>query len=127
MVDIGLSPEEIYIPFVPQATFGVIYNVETGMVLVVRSNGERDILRRTADKIYVLRGFIGLRRRENRSLGLSTEVEDEIIRRVLTSFGSLEKLRAATESYCPLRGNAKVVTDLWGPSVFNGEDDGMSR
>jgi len=126
MVDIGLGPDEIYIPFVPPATFGVIYNVQTGMVFVVRSNGERNFLRRTADKIYVLRGFIGLRRRENRGLELHSEVEDEIIRGILRSFGSLEKLCNATESYCPLRGNAKVVTEIWGPSVFNGDEDGTS-
>ena len=127
IVDIGLGPEELYIPFVPPASFGVIYNVQTGIVFVVRSNGERNVLRRTPDKIYVLRGFIGLRRRENRALEIGLELEDEIIRTILRSFGSLEKLCTATETYCPLRANANTITDRWGPSVFNDAHKGISR
>ena len=123
LIDIGLSADEHYVQFVPPATFGVIYNSATTDIQVVLANGERSELRRTADKIYALRGLIALRRREERDLDLGTELEDDIIRHILHTFGSLEKLREAVRKFCPLRENAEVLADSWAPCVF--PDDGQ--
>ena len=120
MIDIGLSPHEYYVQFVPPATFGVIYDRVTKKVYLVRANGERTTLRRTADKIYTLRGFIGLRKREERSLELGRGTEDEIIRNVLVGFEGLEKLRSAVGKYCPFSENAGIISDFWGAKVFAG-------
>jgi hypothetical protein len=85
-------------------------------------------LRRAADKIYTLRGFIGLRRREegDLELGLSS-IEDEIIRHVLFSFGSFEKLCTAVRKYCPLRENAEIIRDIWAASVFIQDIQGITQ
>jgi hypothetical protein len=117
---------EHYIQFVPPATFGVIYDSALATIQLVRANGERTQLRKTADKIYTLRGFLGLRRREARDLELRCAVEDEIIRRVLTSFGSSQSLHAAVRRFCPNSENAEAITQLWAPEVFDTQDDGMS-
>jgi len=118
MIDIGLSPHEIYVQFVPPATFGVIFDRVTKKVHLVRANGERSTLRRAADRIYTLRGFISLRRREGRSLDLGWEIEDEIIRHVLSGFASLENLSAAVQKNCTFSENARIIVDLWGPKVL---------
>lgn len=118
LIDIGLSADEHYVQFVPPATFGVIFNSATTALQVVLANGDRSELRRTADKIYALRGFIALRRREERQLELGREVEDDIIRHILYAFGSLGKLREAVRNYCPLRENAEVLAYTWAPCVF---------
>jgi len=124
LIDIGLSVSEHYIQFVPPATFGVIYDNAEETIQLVRANGERTQLRKTADKIYTLRGFLGLRRRESRDLELRCAVEDEIIRRVLTSFGSSESLHAAVRRFCPNSENAETITQLWAPEVFDIQGDG---
>ena len=124
LIDIGLKEDERYVQFVPPATFGVIFNRATTEVLLVLSNGDRSVLRRTADKIYTLRGFIALRRREERELELGGEVEDDIIRHILFMFGSLEKLREAVTKFCPLRENARVIAQTWGPCVFPEDEEG---
>jgi hypothetical protein len=119
LIDIGLSADEHYVQFVPPATFGVILERATEKVYQVLANGERCILRSAADKIYTLRGFIGLRRREERDLELGwSSIEDEIIRIVLFSFGSYEKLCTAVWKHCPLKENAEIIRDIWGPAVF---------
>lgn len=118
MIDIGLSPHELYVQFVPPATFGVIFDRVTTKVYLVRANGERSALRRAADRIYTLRGFIGLRKREGRSLELGWEVEDEIIQHVLSGFASFENLRAAVEKNCPFPEHAGIIVDHWGPKAL---------
>ena len=118
MIDIGLSANEHYIQFVPPATFGVIYDGSKNKVYLVRANGERTSLRRTADKIYALRGFIGLRHRENKELELGRSIEDVIIRHILLSFGLYEKLRQAVWKFCPFSESAEVITELWAPAVL---------
>src|SRR5436305_9472361 len=95
VIDIGLTVHELYVQFNPPAPFGVIYDATATIVDLVRANGERGILNRIDDKVYVLRGFVGLRRKEGRPLDLEWAVEDDIIRLILNSFGSLEKLRDA--------------------------------
>jgi hypothetical protein len=124
LIDIGLKAEEHYVQFVPPATFGVIFNRATTQVLLVLSDGERSVLRRTADKIYILRGFIALRRRLERELDLGGELEDDIIRHILCTFGSLEKLRQAVRKFCPLRENAQVIAEIWALCVFPQDDEG---
>jgi len=124
LIDIGLNADEYYVQFVPPATFGVIFNRATTEVLLVLSNGEKSALRRTAEKIYTLRGFIALRRREQRELELGGEVEDDIIRHILVSFGSLEKLREGVRKFCPLRENSQVIAQVWALSVFPEEGEG---
>lgn len=126
LIDIGLSVNEHYVQFVPPATFGVIYDSALKTIQLVRANGQRTLLRKTGDKMYTLRGFLGLRRRECKRLELRWEIEDEIIRCVLTSFGSLEKLKAAVWKYCPNTENAEVITQLWAPEVFDAIELGMS-
>ena len=108
LVGIGLKENEHYIQFVPPATFGVIYNEVNNNIFLIRANGQRKKLRESADKIYALRGFIGLRRRENRTLELSNckerndwSIEDDIIRHILIRFGNLERLKEAVCKYCP--------------------------
>jgi hypothetical protein len=118
-IDIGLNADEHYVQFVPPATFGVIYNRVAAKVYLVRADGERSPLRGTADKIYVLRGFIGLRRREERKLELRWDIEDNIIRNVLCSFGSHEKLRAAVSKHCPFSENAEIINNMWASKVFS--------
>lgn len=118
MIDIGLTADEHYVQFVPPATFGVIYNQVTKKLYLVRANGERTKLRDAADKIYTLRGFIGLRRRQDTDLELGLEIEDEIIRNVLFSFGSSEKLHEAVEKYCPFAENAEIITNVWATTIF---------
>src|SRR5271169_69791 len=124
LIDIGLKAEEHYVQFVPPATFGVIYNRATTQVQLVLSDGERSVLRRTADKIYTLRGFIALRRRLERELELGGEVEDDIIRHILSTFGSVEKLREAVRKFCPLRENAQVIAEVWALCVFPEDAEG---
>jgi hypothetical protein len=128
MLDIGLSVNEYYIQFVPPATFGVILDRSSydRKISLVRTNGERTVLKRSADKIYVLRGFIGLRRREVRRLELGWDVEDEIIRIILGSFGCLERLRGAVWKYCPCFENAEIINEVWGTVVLDAEDNGLS-
>lgn len=118
LIDIGLKADERYVQFVPPATFGVIYNQVTKKVYLVRANGERTKLRDAADKIYTLRGFIGLRRRQDMDLELGLEIEDDIIRNVLFSFGSSEKLHQAVGKYCPFAENAEIITNVWATTVF---------
>jgi hypothetical protein len=128
LIDIGLSPDEHYVQFVPPATFGVILDRAMEKVYLVRANGERSILRRAADKIYTLRGFIGLRRREEGDLELGwSSIEDEIIRLVLLSFGSYEKLCTAVWKYCPLRENAEIIRDIWAANVFIRDIQGITQ
>jgi hypothetical protein len=126
LIDIGLSVNEHYVQFVPPATFGVIYDSALKTIQLVRANSQRTLLRKAADKMYTLRGFLGLRRREGRDLALRWDIEDEIIRCVLTSFGSSEKLQSAVWKYCPNTENAEAITQLWGPEVFNADDSGIS-
>ena len=104
--------------FVPPATFGVIFNAATRELQLVLANNERTALRRTAEKIYALRGLVALRRRQNRALELNSNVEDDIVRHLLLTFGSFEKLRTAVRKFCPLQENAQVITDIWAPGVF---------
>jgi len=118
LIDIGLTADEHYVQFVPPATFGVIYNQVMKKLYLVRANGERTKLRDTADKIYTLRGFIGLRRRQDMDLELGLEIEDDIIRNVLFSFGSSEKLHEAVEKYCPFAENAEIITNVWATTIF---------
>jgi len=118
LIDIGLSPHEHYIQFVPPGTFGVIFNSITRKLDLVRSDGEKTPLRSADEKIYVLRGFIGLRGREERAIKLSYSIEDEIIRIVLRTFKSLVQLRDAVIEFCPSRDSANVIANLWGPEVF---------
>jgi len=125
LIDIGLSVDEHYVQFVPPATFGVIYDSALKTIRLVRANSERTLLQKTADKMYTLRGFLGLRRRECRQLELKSGIEDEIIRCVLSSFGSTEKLQAAVWKYCPNTENAETITQLWAPEVFHTEDTGI--
>jgi hypothetical protein len=129
MLDIGLSANEFYVQFVPPATFGVILDRSGSSherISLVRANGERTVLRRSADKIYALRGFIGLRRREVRRLELGWDVEDEIIRIILESFGCLERLRGAVWKHCPCFENAEIINETWGTVVLEAEDKGLS-
>ena len=126
LIDIGLRVNEHYVQFVPPATFGVIYDSALKTIQLVRANGQQTLLRKTADKMYTLRGFLGLRRRECRGLELRWGIEDEIIRCVLTSFGSLQKLKAAVWKYCPNSENAEVIIQLWAPEVFDVIDSGIS-
>jgi hypothetical protein len=125
LIDVGLSAHQYYIQFVPPATFGVIYDRSKRSIHLVRANSERILLRRTSDKIYVLRGFVGLRRRERRDVTLFSGIEDEIIRTIVSSFEKLEKLRTAVWKYCPLLENARIITDIWGQDVFWHEVQGI--
>lgn len=119
MIDIGLNIDEYYVQFNPPATFGVIYNQVTKKVYLVRADGERGTLRRASDKIYSLRGFIGLRRREDLDLELGwKEVEDDIIRNVLLSFGSIEELKEAVCKFCSFAESADIIMNIWAPTIF---------
>jgi hypothetical protein len=125
LVDIGLNASEIYVQFVPPSTFGVIYDRHWRRVYLVRANGERNVLRRSSDKVYVLRGFIGLRQRECRVTELGVDVEDEIIRIVLCMFGSLGKLQDAVKKYCSFQESAAVLLSVWAPVVFGASAQGF--
>jgi hypothetical protein len=119
MIDIGLNIDEYYVQFNPPATFGVIYNQATKKVYLVRADGERGTLRRASDKIYSLRGFIGLRRREDLELELGwKEVEDDIIRNVLLSFGSIKELKEAVCKFCSFAESADIIMNIWAPTIF---------
>ena len=118
LIDIGLNANEHYVQFVPPSTFGVIYNWATKEIYLIRANGARSKLRRAADKIYILRGFIGLRQRENMELELGSDIQDDIIRNVLFSFGTLEKLLDAVWKHCPFAENADIITNVWASTIF---------
>lgn len=119
MIDIGLNINECYVQFNPPAIFGVVYNRNTKKVYLIRANGERSTLRRASDKIYTLRGFIGLRQRERLVLELGRSgVEDDIIRNVLFSFGSVENLKDAVCKFCPFAESAQIITNTWAPTIF---------
>ena len=119
MIDIGLTIDECYVQFNPPATFGVIYDRVTTKVYLVRADGERSTLRGASDKIYILRGFIGLRLREDLELELGWEkLEDDIIRNVLSSFGSIEDLKDAVCKFCPFAESAEIITNIWAPTIF---------
>ena len=67
----------------------------------------------------MLRGLIALRRREDLELELGwKEVEDDIIRNVLLSFGSIEDLKDAVCKFCPLGESAEIITNIWAPTIF---------
>ena len=119
LIDIGLNIDEYYVQFNPPSTFGVIYNRVTKKTILVRANGERSTLRRTADKIYTLRGFVGLRRREELELELGWEkTEDDIIRNILYSFSSVEDLKDAVSKFCPFAESAEIIINVWAPTIF---------
>jgi hypothetical protein len=118
MFDVQVGVNEYYVQFVPPATFGVILDRANRKVYLVLANGERTPLRRTADKIYTLRGFIGLRRREDRTLTLGWSMEDNLIRLILYSFGTADKLEAAVWKYCPSVETAEAINELWGPEIL---------
>jgi len=126
VIEIGLTLHEHYVQFNPPAPFGVIYDALGKLVDLVSANGDRRILTSCEDKVYALRGFVGLRRREGMSLELDWEVEDEIIRLLLYSFGSLDKLRDAVWEFCPFVENAEIIADIWGPTIFGVEVKRMS-
>ena len=121
---VGLRGDEYYVQFVPPATFGVILDRATSDIYLVRADGKRALLRREADRIYALRGFIGLRQREGRTLNLGRGIEDKIIRQILYSFETIEKLRMAVLKFCPSTENAQTMNDDWGRDVFQVEDSG---
>jgi len=127
LIDIGLNIDEYYVQFNPPSTFGVIYNRVTKKTILVRANGERSTLRRTADKIYTLRGFIGLRRREELELELGWEkTEDDIIRNILYSFSSAEDLKDAVSRFCPFAESAEIIINVWAPTIFPENIKGIS-
>ena len=129
LIDIGLKDNEYYVQFVPPATFGVILNRSLNKIHLVRADGQKTILRRIPDKIYTLRGFIGLRQRHNRAFRLGDEIEDEMIRNILLTFGSFEQLRKAVADYCPCKESADTITKVWACGIF-GDDtnpDGSFR
>jgi hypothetical protein len=127
MINGGLGVDEYYVQFVPPATFGVIFDRATHKLYLVRANGEKTLLRRDADRIYTLRGFIGLRQRESRTLVLGLDVEDEIIRRILFSFRTMEDLCDSVRQFCPSVENADTINDVWGPAVFDAIDQGSAQ
>lgn len=117
IIDIGLAPEEHYVQFVPPSKFGVIYNSVTHQVHLVRADGERSPLQGIAAKLYTLRGFIGLRQRENSAIALGCRIEDDIIRRILESFESWNELRDAVKQFCPFRDSAMLIA-TWASQIF---------
>lgn len=123
MVDIGLTENEHYVQFVPPATFGVILDRETNKMYLVRADGEKVRLRRAADKIYTLRGFIGLRQREERDIVLGNEIEDDMIRSILITFEDLTELRDAVFDYCPCEDNAHIIITIWGKHLLGDTTD----
>jgi hypothetical protein len=118
IIDIGLSPYEHYVQFVPPANFGVIFNSTSQELYLVHADGGKKPLIRTAQKIYALRGFVGLRKREEQTVELGYGVEDDIIKTILRTFKSLAQLRSAVVEYCPCAENAEVITELWAPAVL---------
>jgi len=118
MIDFGLAPEERYIQFVPPSKFGVTYKSATCEVHLVRADGKRGPLQGRADKIYTLRGFIGLRQRENMATALGWRIEDEIIRTLLASFESWHELRDAVQKFCPFPESARLIATDWAAEVF---------
>jgi hypothetical protein len=117
MIDIGLDPEEHYVQFVPPSKFGVIFNSATQQVNLVRADGERVPLEDVADKLYTLRGFTGLRQRENLAIALDWSIEDDIIRTILASFEDWNELRDAVKKYCPCRDSAIIIA-TWAADIL---------
>jgi len=124
MIDLGLAPEERYVQFVPPSKFGVTYNCATREVHLVRADGKRGPLHGRADKIYTLRGFIGLMQRENLAMTLGWRIEHEIIRNLLASFESWHDLRDAVQKFCPFPESARLITTEWAAEVFAPDADG---
>ena len=123
-IDFSLAPEEHYVQFVPPSKFGVTYNSATREVHLDRADGKRGPLHGRADKIYTLRGFIGLMQRENLAMALGWRIEDEIIRNLLASFESWHDLRDAVQKFCPFPESARLIATEWAAQVFALDADG---
>jgi len=123
LIDIGLKPSEHYVQFVPPATFGIILDRATKKTYLVRADGQKTVLRHIPDKVYSLRGFVGLRQREKREMALGHKIEDEMIRNIISTFESSEELHEAVEEYCPYEPSADVILTVWAREVFGDTTD----
>jgi hypothetical protein len=70
-----------------------------------------------ADKLYTLRGFTGLRQRENLPISLGWRIEDDIIRAILAGFEDWNELRDAVKNHCPCRDSAIIIA-TWAEDIF---------